>query len=98
MTKIQSPFIIATAAGVGVVAADAAWLVGELLTHFQVLTVDQYVIYRLVILTLLIVGGLICAYSIKVYLNNGYLRADNEAHKEHMKQSIQQRKRNKIFQ
>lgn len=90
----KSPFIIATVAGASAIAADILWLVGELLTHFEVFSETFYLGWRFMILTALVIGLVACFVAVKHYLQNGYLR--NEIAIEHTHKA-KQIKCNKIF-
>lgn len=74
---LKSPFILATLGGTAALIADAIWLVGELITHFGIITVKAYVIYRIVILAALIISIIFCVKGILNYVQNGYKRAED---------------------
>lgn len=94
---MKSPFITATLGGVAAIVVDALWLVGELLTHFEILSQSAYVFWRFGVLIGLAVSVAIACYGIHLYIRNGYVRADREVHKEHLLEQQQDEKRNNIF-
>lgn len=99
---LKSPFILATLGGVGALAFDILWLSGELLTHFEIISIEFYVIWRLIVLSGLILSTLICFYGIKQYLVNGYTREEKRIELEHKfyKKNVKkarQMKKNKVI-
>jgi len=90
-SKFKSPFILATAGGVGALVADVAWLIGELLTHFGIFTLEFYLIWRFIVLIALILSIVICIKGIKQYLSKGYVREEHRIETEH-KSYLQNRK------
>jgi hypothetical protein len=72
----KSPFIIATSGGILALTADVFWLVVELLTHFTIISVEAYVIYRICILLFLTLSIFICIIGVIQYVKVGYIRAE----------------------
>ena len=93
----KSPFIIAAFASSFVIGADILWLCGELLTHFEVFSVQTYVYYRFMILGFLSSGLIVTGFAIRSYLHNGYMRFEHKIELEHKKELQSQCKRDRIF-
>jgi hypothetical protein len=93
----KSPFIIAAFASGFVIGADILWLCGELLTHFEILSIQQYVYYRCMILGMLTAGLCITITAVRAYLKNGYMRFEHKVELEHKKELQSQCKRDRIF-
>lgn len=88
---LKSPFILATVGGIGALVADAFWLVGELSTHFGIMSAHFYIYWRFAILIALIIAVIVCLKGIKQYLSKGYVREEHRIELEH-KSYLKQRK------
>lgn len=93
---LKSPFILATASGIGALVADAIWLTGELSTHFELISAHTYLIIRFGILAALILSIITAVFAIRKYLKNGYIRAEHQIEIEH-KAMLTQRKVNRAL-
>lgn len=93
----KSPFMVATVGGTTALVADMVWLMGELSTHFGLISETTYLFIRFGILASLMVGFAACVYGVHLYVNNGYVRADMAIRKECLMDRTQHSKRSKIM-
>jgi hypothetical protein len=91
---LKSPFILATASGIGALVADVVWLTGELSTRFEIISETTYLIIRFGILIALVLSIITAVLAIRKYLKKGYVRAEHQIEVEH-KEFLKHKKINK---
>lgn len=92
-----SPFIIAMSGAVLVLLADIAWLAGELLTQYGIITMVAYTTLRCIILLGLCIGTILALISIYKYFKNGYVRSDKLCELNHLREECKSKGRRRIF-
>ena len=92
-----SPFILAMTGGILALLADIAWLAGELLTQFALMSAKVYIGLRVGVLLVLVVSVMLALAAVYKYFRNGYVRADKLCEKNHLKERCQTRGRRKMF-
>lgn len=92
-----SPFIVAMTGAILALVADVAWLAGELLVQFGLMSMKVYIGLRVGILLALVIGIILALWAVYKYFNNGYVRADKIAEINHLKEKCKSKGRRKIF-